>query len=203
MSFGHRELRPADLVLCVGHDLSSPGNEGAVSVGGVSECFFWRDWAPSILVACKVAGIEAQIVHRRESVTPWTMRQIAVAIDANATSPKLVVDLHFNAWDKKHTGACGFHHPSSTRGKQACDALVAAVAQAQGNKALSSYGRTESWGGSELCVLTRTWAPAVVWEPFFGDNESDWASGLSALESGATQKAFAAAVSELLEGWAR
>lgn len=190
----------ADLVLCSSHDLL-PGNGGAVGPTGVDECHFWRAWVPSFAHACRLQGIRVRIVHRREVVEDWGIRQLDFVGRVNHHRPRLVVDPHLNAWKGEHEGVCGLHHPGSKRGKQACEALISTVARAQGTKALNAIGRATSWSGSELHVITRTEAPAVVLEFGYADAPDDYHAVVASLRSGATQTAFARTVRGLLDGW--
>lgn len=189
-----------DIVLCTGHDLH-PGNDGAVGQG-IAECWFWRAWAPSIARAIRRADLTCRIRHRHEEVATWGMRQLDLVDRVNRLSPRLVIDLHFNAYNATVKGVAAIHHPDSAQGLQAAEVLIEAVSKAQGTKALPAQPRTESWSGSEFTILTRTTSPAVIIEPFFGDVVSDYEAALMALRSGATQEAIASALVDLMVEWA-
>ena len=189
-----------DIVLCTGHDLH-PGNEGAEGQG-VAEAWFWRAWAPSMARAVRGTGLTCRVRHRHEEVKPWGARQLDLVDRLNKLGPRLIIDLHFNAYNGTTAGVTCIHHPSSTKGEQAAGALIAAVSKAQGTKALPAQARTESWSETELTILTRTDAPAVILEPFFGDVVSDYQAALKALRSGAMQKALALELAELMIEWA-
>lgn len=191
-----------DVILVTGHDRHL-GNEGASSPSA-SECYFWRTWAPSLRKAIESHGhgLSCRVFHRRESVAPYNARQADLVDRLNRARPRLIVDLHFNAWQGTNTGVTCVHHPASTRGALAARTLIAAVSVAQGTKALSPLAQTESWAGTELVVLTQTEAPAVILEAFWGDNPDDHDAAVAALIAGATQQAIADAVADLLSEWA-
>lgn len=191
-----------DVILVTGHDRHR-GNEGASSPSA-TECYFWRTWAPSIRRAIEShgRGLSCRVFHRRESVSPYNARQTDLVNRLNEARPRLIIDLHFNAWQGTNTGVTCVHHPASPRGAQAAQRLIDAVSAAQGTKALSPLAQTESWAGTELVVVTQTEAPAVILEAFWGDHKGDHDAAVAALIAGATQQAIADTVADLLLEWA-
>jgi N-acetylmuramoyl-L-alanine amidase len=190
-----------DLALCIGHDLTSTSAEGAKGIDIETERLFWGKWAPFIVDACTKQGIKVGVFARSDLVSPWSARQIELCNRVNASGARLVLDLHYNAYDGEHAGVCAVHHPKSTRGKQAADALIMAIAAAQETRALPALSMDKSWSGSELYVLTRTRPPAVILEPFFGDNAKDVDAAVQGLEEGKTPAGIAYAVRVLLDKW--
>lgn len=189
-------------MLCVGHDLISDANWGAAGVGIPPECYFWRGWIDSCARAVRHrAGVTCRVRNRREEVEPWGLRQVDLVQRVNQEGYRLVIDMHYNAYNAQTAGVVAIHHPSSIRGKQAAGAFVAALSSAQGTRALPLQARSESWGGSELTILTQTDAPTVILEPFFGDVPTDVAACVAALRSGAFQSALADTCADLIAEW--
>ncbi len=204
------------VVFVVGHSGLSAGASGQ----GIPEAYFWARWVPSIARACRAREIKAKVRHRWEEAGSWTDRQTALYEHLNTLNADLLVDVHFNGGTKG--GSVGLFRPGHARSEQAAVSISAAIAAAQGTRSLRCYdsagadGVPRSWtgketesadgkwypAGSELVLLSRTEpAAAVVLEPFEGSVASDYAAGLAALKSGATQAAIADAVADLLVEW--
>jgi hypothetical protein len=196
---------PIDVLFTVGHDLYA-GQSGAIGCGGIPERYFMGGWAPSFARACRVEGLRARVDTRREEVDGYTARQLDLCDRANDVSPRFVIDLHHNAGG--YPGSLAICTEASD---DLARLLTAAIARAQGTRDigtrhnLGTDGVPRSWGdsieiggmwypaGSELYILTKLGPDtlAMILEPFDGSDATDYAAGLAALRSGATQATVA------------
>jgi N-acetylmuramoyl-L-alanine amidase len=154
--------------IIVGH--SRRADMGAESAGGESnEWAFWngmisrlRDALPSNTYY--VNAVEAG------SYTEYTSK---LASQLSSHKVTVAVELHFNAFNGTAKGFEALYWHTSTQGKRLAETLVATQQQIgrpgnRGAKPITAMGR-----GSQF--LRKTQCPAVIWEPFFGDNPSEWA----------------------------
>lgn len=147
--------------------------QGAVNVDGVSE---WH-WAARLadLVALELLhrGIHAEVVFRPD--IPSGSYQ-ALVDDLNTRAYAAAVCLHFNG--STNAAVQGFEvlcHPSSPEGRRLADALIRNMDQFLDSPNRGVKPTTVNGSGIELRVLTRTRAPAVIVESFFGSSPTDTA----------------------------
>lgn len=162
---------PSPLVaLCVGH--SREGDNGAEAVDGTSEWQFNADLAVRIQRHLKMHGIRSFIVDKYEgSGYGAAMRWVAAHVEKQHAS--CAVELHYNAATGTAQGHEWLYWSTSKRGKVLAEKLRAEFAadfpdqRDRGIKAKASGDR-----GAEFLRLTH--CPAVIAEPFFGDNPQEW-----------------------------
>lgn len=159
------------IAICIGH--SRPGDSGALSTGGVTEHTWNSRIAAKLAGILNARGIECQIISAYQgngysAAMRWLGKKLGAA------KPLLAIELHFNcAESPEATGHEWLHWPDSNNGrilakffKRRMELAFPALAS-RGTKA---RGPKEDGGG----FLRSTPCPAVICEPFFGSNESDW-----------------------------
>lgn len=153
------------VAIVVGHTSKRPG---AVSVGGVSEYRFNDPIAH--MVADKLAaidGVEGFVVYRG---LPNALRALPAKI--NAQRPDLILSLHFNAASFSASGSEMLYCKGSKNGRRFARLLQKEILAALGVRDRGVKSRVRKDRGGYL--LTKTAAPAVIAEPFFGSNRKDW-----------------------------
>jgi N-acetylmuramoyl-L-alanine amidase len=165
------------VALCVGH--SRPGLDGkpeggARSATGVSEWEYNSRLARLIAEELHDAhDISSMLIDRYAgggygSAMRWLGRTLREEGDI-----ALAVELHFNAADGKARGHEWLHWHSSAKGKRAALEMHLVFSNAfpqipaRGVKPKTSADRGAGF-------LQATHCPAVIAEPFFGDNPTDW-----------------------------
>lgn len=158
------------IALCVGH--SRPGDEGAISCGGLSERFVMRRVAAQVAakleerdIACQV--IDSYVGGNYSAAMKWLGRKLTT-IGATAA-----VELHFNWGSPPAHGHEWLHWYESVPGRQLAQCLQRAMMAARpGHKirglvSVFYKSRGEAFLRSMPC-------PAVIAEPFFGSNPQEW-----------------------------
>lgn len=163
------------IALCVGHSrkINQRLDGGALSADGTTEHTFNTQLATRIARHLTTLGISSTLYTDYSgtgygSAMAWLGKQIDLA---RAT---LAIELHFNSSDThRATGHEWLHFHTSKNGALLADHLRRTVGAAfpflpdRGLKPISKGGR-----GYEF--LRSTSCPAVICEPFFGDNPTDW-----------------------------
>lgn len=162
------------VAICVGHSRKINGHVegGAVSVDGTKEWDYNRDLAHLVWLELRALGVNCfteDIYHGngyRDS-----MRWLGSYLQSR--NAKLAVELHFNASSGGASGHEWLHWGSSEKSERLAHAvndefkLAFPAMKARGVKAKTSSDR-----GAEFLRLTK--CPAIICEPFFGDNTEDW-----------------------------
>lgn len=164
------------VAICVGHSRLANGSVegGARSVTGVSEWEYNSRLARLIAAALHdVHGISASVIDRYEgggysAAMAWVGRRLRAEGDI-----ALAVELHFNAANGKARGHEWLHWHGSDKGKRAAVEMHLAFSKAFPQipaRGVKAKDDTERGAG----FLKQTPCPAVICEPFFGDNREDW-----------------------------
>lgn len=162
------------IALCVGHSRRIQGRTegGAISVSGVSEHAFNSDLARRIRALLEARSIPAFVVTEYEGVG-YGSAQAWLARHLEERGAGLALELHFNAATGAARGHEWLHWASSARSERLATSLHAAVAAAfpeLPDRGVQAKDRGDR--GAEF--LRGTHCPAVICEPFFGDNPFDW-----------------------------
>jgi len=180
---GEQEIEPPKKLcaLVIGHKKRSPGAMNAKA--NVSEFDFNEDLA--LRIERKVNKAEVQRIYRRT----WE----ELPGDINQLNPDFVVSLHCNAFNEKASGTEVLYYYKSQRGKKIAEVLqkyLVAYLELpdRGIKPKTSEDR----GGY---LLRYTNAPCVITEPFFIDNDDDFARALADIERFA--QTYAKAIDEI------
>ena len=89
----------------------------------------------------------------------------------NRQDPKFVLSLHANAYNTKTSGSEILYYHKSPRGKRISQIFQDTVVDVLGLKDRGVKGRTSKDRGGYL--LKYTYAPCLIMEPFFIDNDDD------------------------------
>lgn len=178
----YRTMPPNSLVaICVGHSRYIAGKRdgGAVSVGGVSEWTFNRDLAFEIDRILREKGVQSFVIDDYKG-SGYTDSMKWLASEIKGKQATLAVELHFNAASGTAKGHEWLFYQTSKGGKALATSLRGAYEEAfplsvnRGIKAKVSGER-----GGEFLKLTH--CPAVICEPFFGDNPIEWQTASSSV----------------------
>jgi N-acetylmuramoyl-L-alanine amidase len=160
------------VAICIGH--SRPGDQGAVSAGGITEWDFNQAIGRKLvelLDAERIVGVLIDTYHGASygAAMRWLGGEVRhVAADA-------AIELHFNAAGPTAHGFEYLHWAGSAAGERLANAFRAShretypAARDRGIKALGRGAR-----GAEFLRLTP--CPAIIAEPFFGSNQTEWAA---------------------------
>ena len=150
------------VVLIIGHKKNSPG----ACDKNQERCEFMFNETLANNIKDKIGdNYEVFIVYRTTYKNlPW---------DVNILYPDLVVSLHANAYNTKATGTEVLHYKTSKRGKKIAQIFQDNMVSVLGLRDRGIRGKgTEDRGGY---ILRYTNAPCVLLEPFFIDNDNDYA----------------------------
>lgn len=158
------------VAICVGH--SRDGDNGATAADGTSEWEFNSRMAVNIHNALFAQGVDSFVVAKYEgNGYGAAMRWVASHVEKRHAS--LAVELHFNAATGTAQGHEWLYWSDSTRSKRLADCLRDSfvdffpLRRSRGSRPKTSGDR-----GAEFLRLTH--CPAVICEPFFGDNPEEW-----------------------------
>jgi N-acetylmuramoyl-L-alanine amidase len=185
------------IALCVGHSrfIGARRDGGAVSVGGISEWDYHLPLAERIASRLMDFRVRSIIVsHYQGGGYSSAMRWLAGHLkEAGATA---AIELHFNSATPTARGHEWLYWHSSPSSRLLAEELDTStqmqlppdILPARGPKPRNSKSR-----GAEFLRLTH--CPAVIAEPFFGSNETDW--HLAATQ----QSKFANAIANGIDEW--
>ena len=187
------------VAICTGHSRMVVGRPegGAVSVGGVSE------WTYNVRLGAMIAdeveryGIQAVEFRIYEGKTyggavSWLASQI------KAAGCEAAVELHFNSAGPDATGHEWLHWFTSDRGKSLASNVQSEMSKRVPelrSRGLKAIGGSDERGAG---FLRQTHCPAVIAEPFFGSNASDWA--IAEAKKPEISKAIAAGIARFFKG---
>ena len=160
------------VALCVGHSrqLNGRAEGGAVSVDGTNEYTFNVEIARFVQSYLADLGIRSIVIEHYEGGTygvamSWLAKQLK---DLDAT---IAIELHFNAANGSARGHEWLYWNDSTRGEKLAKCLKRSFdVNFTPSRGIKPRKRTDR--GAEFLRLTH--CPAVIAEPFFGDNQQDW-----------------------------
>lgn len=162
------------IALCVGHSrrIGSRRDGGAVAADGQTNEWSYNSRLGRELARRLSPAHEVLVVMDYEGAGYTTaMRWLAGRLREEQVD--LAVELHFNAANGAARGHEWLHWHTSRAGKQVAVELHVAVARAfptMPQRGLKPRGPGDR--GAEFLKLTH--CPAVIAEPFFGDNPVDW-----------------------------
>lgn len=151
--------------LVIGHKHQSPG---AVNEDSGTTEFEFND-ALGRDIEARQDTVRIQRVYRR------TYRQLPD--DINELAPDFVVSLHCNAYNKRTAGSEVLYYHRSERGRQIAEILSVRLAESLRNRNRGIRPRSAEERGGFL--LRYTDAPCVIAEPFFIDNDDEYANARS------------------------
>ena len=158
------------VAICVGH--SRTGDNGATSADGTSEWEYNWTLANTLKQELDARQIDSFVVSDYEGHGYGAaMRWVAKHVEQKHAS--LAVELHFNASAGTAQGHEWLYWITSTRGQRLADSIRDSfVAVFPTRKSRGSRPKSSGDRGAEFLRLTH--CPAVICEPFFGDNPEEW-----------------------------
>ena len=140
---------------------------GAIAADGTREHRFNSDE-----LGPRVAAALADLGHTVTTISQ--LRQFSeLAARINALDPHCVLSLHFNAFNRRASGTETLYWHTSARGRMLATILQKTIV---GGLSLPDRGaKALRIGDRGAPLLQQTRAPAVILEPFFGDNPFDLA----------------------------
>lgn len=150
------------VVLAVGHTPKKPGACNPSS--GVCE-WSWNDDLAEMIIDQNDGSIEF--------IKKLRVDYDSLPFEINALEPHFVIELHCNAANKVATGTETLYCSASRRGEGAAKIIQAMMVGALGLKSRGVVPVAKSGRGGHL--LWETDAPAIITEPFFIDNDDDFA----------------------------
>lgn len=180
------------VAIAVGHNAKSPGAESA---SGTHE-FDWNSPLAENIKGVLIATGHEAAVFWRTPADSYRNEMRAHCERINQYAPDVAIELHFDALDKKHTGASALHWPESERGRSFAGILAEHVAAAIGIRNRGARPQSQSWSGATLYFMTWVKAPAVILESHFGDFKDDHDAATKARDSGTIADAVVNAINE-------
>tara|TARA_A100001037_G_scaffold36511_3_gene28279 strand:- start:8434 stop:9003 length:570 start_codon:yes stop_codon:yes gene_type:complete len=156
--------------ICVGH--SRDGDQGASSLGNITEWYYNWSVARHFADALEVFGLEAVVFNKYEgksynTAIKWLAREL------KEREIDLAVELHFNAATPAAHGSEVLYWHSSSKGKQLANCMQQAILESfPDTRDRGIKGKEKGARGSFFLRMTH--CPAVLVEPFFGSNAEDW-----------------------------
>jgi len=148
--------------LIIGHKKNSPGASNKTS--GIDE--FTYNEALALEIEAQIEDVEIQRIYRRtyESLPE----------DINLYNPDFIISLHCNAFNTEVSGTETLYYHKSSKGKKIAEVLNAKIATALTLKDRGIKEKSVEDRGGYLLKYTN--APCVIAEPFFIDNDDDFAT---------------------------
>ena len=168
-------------VLVPGHNIDSQGAEN--DSAGTTEYFFNSKLASRIKALVK--DVEISTVYER------THRELPQQV--NVEKPDFVISLHCNASDTKTSGTEILCYKDSIEGNRISEIVRRKIIHALNLRDRGIKEITEDERGGYF--LKNTNAPAIIVEPFFIDNDSDYQHAENSFEELA--QAYAASIEEI------
>ena len=158
--------------ICVGH--SRPGDSGARAFDRTaSEWQYWAAFGKKVCPLLRDAGY-VPILHTLYNGLSYTDAMSWISAQLRGDGCAAANELHFNAYNGKAGGFEALHWGGSRNGAKLAGKILDAqrdrapdFMKDRGRKPISSSGRGSQW-------LRKTHCPAIIWEPFFGDNKEEW-----------------------------
>ncbi len=158
------------VALCLGHGRSD--DEGNVGAGGVSEEDFNSPLIDLITDTLRGRGINVVVVKFYQG-SSYTNSMIWLANELKRLGATCAVEFHFNAFNKVARGHEFLHWEHSKEGVKLAGHLLDAFDEEFSTHASRGLKRLNSKNRGALFV-SLTHCPAVIAEPFFGDNPEEW-----------------------------
>lgn len=158
------------IAICVGH--SRRGDRGATSANGTSEWSYNNGLAERLKWKLEAAGLRCFVLNKYDADSYGAaMRWVSHEIEQRHAT--LAVELHFNASEGQAQGHEWLHWGASKDSRSLADALCKEFAtRFPARKNRGAKAKTSGDRGAEFLRLTH--CPAVIAEPFFGDNPNEW-----------------------------
>lgn len=161
------------IVIGVGH--SRYGDNGAVSVGGVSEHVFNSAVAKELHKILAWRQIDCVVIDKYEG-NDYSSAMSWVAGKVRSLEATLAIELHFNSASPSANGYEFLYWESSVNGRKLALAFADAYRDlfptATARRERGTFPVGSNSRGSQF--LKKTHCPALICEPFFGSNQHEW-----------------------------
>lgn len=165
------------IALCIGHSRRINGRRdgGAVSTGGMQEWDYNQDLAMRLAAILTADGRTRPVIFDEYQGPGYGGAMSWLAQAAAKAGAILAVELHFNSADNPEARGFEFlHWKSSEAGRRLAQAFIDSMT--------AHFPQSHSRGVKPIAKGERGWhflamteCPAVILEPFFGSNASEWA----------------------------
>lgn len=159
------------IAICVGH--SRKGDSGAVSVGKVTEWTYNRAVAYHLGRALDARGIPCKVWARYEGNSYFGAMEW-LALELRKAKATAAIELHFNSATSDAKGHEWLFWHNSSRGQGLARAFKSRMEEevpGYPSRGVKPIFTTSDRGG---LFLAKTHCPAVICEPFFGSNKTEW-----------------------------
>lgn len=156
--------------ICIGH--SRAGDNGAISVTGVSEWDFNQRLGSGLVHAAREAGMDFILYDNYEGnsygdAMDWLSGALA------ADNVDAAIELHFNSASPDAEGYEYLYWGTSEKGHRLAECMLKAHATSFATRA--NRGVKPRYSGDRGAgFLSQTHCPSVICEPFFGSNNNEW-----------------------------
>ncbi len=158
------------IALCLGH--ARRIDEGNVGAGGISEEEFNRGQISLVAARLRRAGYKVAVIYDYPA-DDYYDAMVWLAGHLKKIGATLAVEFHFNAYNGEVRGHEVLHWESSKRGVELARCINESLDNAfPDHPARGMKPRTYKDRGA--LFMSKTHCPAVIIEPFFGDNQADW-----------------------------
>lgn len=157
------------IAVCIGH--SRTGDDGAESVTGVTEWDFNSELGSLLVRKLRDANFDAELFDRYDG-NGYTAAMRDAARQVKNYGASIAIELHFNAGGATAEGFEYLYYLSSTKGMKLAEELL--DAQHEHFPQARNRGIKTPMDGRGDGFLKYTHCPAVICEPFFGTNKSEW-----------------------------
>lgn len=155
--------------VCVGHSRS--GDDGAESVTGETEWHYNREVGKYLTDALLARGVASVLIDSYGG-SNYGAAMADVARQLKAAKATLALELHFNCADGT---AKGFEYLYASSAGKKLAVRLSNVHGINGRVGSPSRGIKDASSDRGSGFLLKTSCPAVICEPFFGDNAEEWA----------------------------
>ena len=147
------------VAIVIGHSKNSPGTYSKYLKA--SEYIYNSEVASYL-------GCVADI-YNRPNARGYNTQMEKLAEELNPKGYDLVIELHFNAFNKSANGCEAVIFPGNSKTKSIGNKFCKMITEkyVTNNRGVKEHGPTQRGGG----FLSKMSAPAIILEPFFGDTE--------------------------------
>lgn len=158
------------VAVCIGHSRS--GDAGVAAVDGTSEWNFNAPIGAQLVRMLNDAGCVAKLFDSYDG-SSYAASMSWLAGQIQAFGADIAIELHFNSFNGSAQGYEYLHwHTSSNGGRLAMAFLKEHKARHPSRVSRGIKARDGDDRGA--LFLNKTHCPAIILEPFFGDNATEW-----------------------------
>lgn len=164
------------IALCLGH--GRDGDEGNIGAGGVSEEDYNLPLIEELQAELSKRGIQSVIISHYAG-NGYSAAMNWLASELKELGVTAAIEFHYNAYEGESSGHETLYWESSKRGITLAKSILQALDQEFPDHPSRGI-QPKSANDRGALFLSLTHCPAVIAEPFFGDNPTEWARFSSA-----------------------